>query len=191
VRRPRRADPGEQPPLATLTPTVLLDAGVALASPAVVAVAVTGKVAVTTIRPVVTVVLRPPLVPRTWQPGVAVDRLAGQGRARRLAVTRRLSTTLDRVVPAAADVLLRRVDLEAVVRRVDLAGVAQDVVVSMDLPEVIRESTAAVSSESVRLVRMRGIAGDAAVGRLADRLRRRPRPVGVAGASPPPDPAAS
>ena len=52
---------------------------------------------------------------------------------------------LDRAVPLVVDELLRRVDLDAVIARLDLAKLAEDVIASVDLPEIIRESTSAVS----------------------------------------------
>ena len=57
----------------------------------------------------------------------------------------------------------------------DVAQLAQRVIAEVDLPEIIRESTGAVSSEAVREVRMRGIAGDDTVGRAVDRLLLRHR----------------
>ena len=84
---------------------------------------------------------------------------------------------LDRAVPLVVDELLRRVDLDAVIARLDLAKLAEDVIASVDLPEIIRESTSAVQSETVREVRMRSISGDEAVGRAMERLRPRRRRV--------------
>jgi hypothetical protein len=84
---------------------------------------------------------------------------------------------LDRVVPVVVDELLRRVDLDAVIERLDLAKLAEEVIASVDLPEIIRESTSAVQSEAVREVRMRSISGDEAVGRAMERLRPRRRRV--------------
>jgi len=82
---------------------------------------------------------------------------------------------LDRAVPLVVDELLRRVDLDAVIARLDLAKLADEVIASVDLPEIIRESTSAVQSETVREVRMRSISGDEAVGRAMERLRPRRR----------------
>ncbi len=84
---------------------------------------------------------------------------------------------LDRAVPLVVDELLRRVDLDAVIARLDLAKLADDVIASVDLPEIIRESTSAVQSETVREVRMRSISGDEAVGRAMERLMPRRRRV--------------
>ena len=73
------------------------------------------------------------------------------------------------------DAAVARVDLDAVVARIDVTGLAEDVIATLDLPEIIRESTGAVSSETVREVRMRGITGDDAVARAVDRLLLRRR----------------
>jgi hypothetical protein len=74
------------------------------------------------------------------------------------------------------DAAAARLDIDAIIARVDLAGLAQDVIAEIDLPEIIRESTGSVASETVRGVRMRGISGDDAVGRAVDRLRHRRQP---------------
>jgi hypothetical protein len=67
------------------------------------------------------------------------------------------------------------IDLSAIIHRVDLAGIANEVIVEIDLPELIRESTGAVTSETVRAVRMRSADADLLMGRIIDRLlRRRP-----------------
>ena len=78
------------------------------------------------------------------------------------------------------DGAVARVDLDAVIARVDVAGIAEDVITTLDLPEIIRQSTSAVSSETVREVRMRSITGDDAVGRAVDRLLLRRRPAAPA-----------
>lgn len=79
------------------------------------------------------------------------------------------------------DAVAARLDVEAVIARVDLVGIAEDVINAIDLPEIIRGSTSAVASETVRGVRMQSIAGDEAVGRLVDRLllRRQRHPGGL------------
>ena len=69
--------------------------------------------------------------------------------------------------------LIATVDFEAVVDQIDMATMATDIIATLDLPEIIRESTSAVSSETVRQVRMRGISADEAVARAAQRLRPR------------------
>jgi len=75
------------------------------------------------------------------------------------------------------DAVAARIDLDAIVDRVDLIGLARYVIDEIDLPEVIRESTGSMASETVRSVRMQGIEADQAVSKLVDRalLRRRAR----------------
>jgi hypothetical protein len=90
-----------------------------------------------------------------------------------------LDAVLDRLDLTA--VVLERVDLdrlvESVLTRIDLAGLAEQVIDDIDLPEIIRESTGSMASDTVRGVRMQGIAADEAVERAVDRFRlRRRRP---------------
>lgn len=206
--------------------------------------------AVAMVRPVVSFVLRPPVVAARYQPGTWLGEVARRGGRRRDEVLREVSAWLDRVVPLVATEVLRRIDLTEVVRRyvdldalvaevdvdavaarldldtvaarldidavvhrldltgivvervdldavvsaadldaaaarididaiiarIDLAGLAQEVIAEIDLPEIIRESTGSVASETVRGVRMRSISGDDAVGRVVDRLRHRRTP---------------
>jgi hypothetical protein len=76
------------------------------------------------------------------------------------------------------DAVAARIDIDAVISRIDLVGLAEDVIAEVDLPEIIRDSTGSMASETVRGVRMQGITADEAVGRAVDRFRlRRHRPV--------------
>jgi hypothetical protein len=88
-----------------------------------------------------------------------------------------LDAVLDRLDLTA--VVLERVDLdrlvESVLARIDLAGLAEQVIDDIDLPEIIRESTGSMASDTVRGVRMQGIAADEAVERAVDRFRLRRR----------------
>jgi len=106
-----------------------------------------------------------------------VGRVDLDGAAARLdvdAVARRLDldVVLDRL--DLTDIVLDRVDLDAVVRavldRVDLAAIAMEVIDAVDLPEIIRESTGSMASETVRGARMQSIAADEAVARVRNRL---------------------
>jgi hypothetical protein len=72
-----------------------------------------------------------------------------------------------------ADLVVARVDLDAIVRRIDLVGIAQSVIDAIDLPEIVRESTGALSSDAVRAVRAEGRRADEKVAGLVDRLLRR------------------
>lgn len=106
---------------------------------------------------------------------------------------------LEALVSAALDqvdltsVVLEKVDLKAVVdaalARVDLVGIAEEVIDGVDLPEIIRESTGSMASDTVRGVRMQGIVADEAVGRAVDRLllrrgRRSTEPAGTGAPGP-------
>src|SRR5215218_6584881 len=76
------------------------------------------------------------------------------------------------------DAVAARLDIDAVIDRVDLVGLAQEVMDPLDLPAIIRGSTASVASESVQDVRLQTIAADEVVSRVVDRLllRRRHHP---------------
>jgi hypothetical protein len=90
------------------------------------------------------------------------------------AVARRLD--IDAVLSRIdlTSLVLERVDLdallEAVLDRMDLVALAEEVIDGVDLPEIIRESTGSMASDTVRGVRMQGIVADEAVGRAVDRL---------------------
>lgn len=79
---------------------------------------------------------------------------------------------LNRIVRERLDVddIVRLVDLDAVIARIDLVGLAQEIIDAIDLPELIRESTGSMASETVHGIRMRGVTGDEIVGRAIDRL---------------------
>ena len=65
------------------------------------------------------------------------------------------------------------IDLDAIIDRVDLAAIANRVITEIDLPELIRESSGAMASESVLGVRAQGIEADEWVNRLVDRILMR------------------
>ena len=75
------------------------------------------------------------------------------------------------------DAIASRIDLDAIVERLDILAIAQEVIEGIDLPEIIRESSGAMASETVVGVRMRGIEADERISRIVDRvmLRRRAR----------------
>lgn len=192
--------------------------------------------------PITHFVLRPPVLPRRYQPGTVLDDLARRGARQRVVTRDDVSRLLDVLVPLVTVEVLRRIDLttavteyvdldavaarldvdavaarldidavidrmdltrivlekvdldavvagvdidaiaarldiDAVIARIDLVGIAQEVIDEIDLPEIIRESTGSMASETVRGVRMQGIAGDEALGRVVDRilLRRKAR----------------
>lgn len=84
------------------------------------------------------------------------------------------------------DAVAARLDLDAVVARMNLSALAEDVISTLDLPEIIRESTSAVSSETIREVRMRGIAADQVVSGAASRLWSRRHPTSTTPPAPEP-----
>ena len=91
---------------------------------------------------------------------------------RRVDLDALITAVLDRVDLTA--VVLRRVDLDALISavldRVDLIPLAEEVIEGVNLPEIIRESTGTMASDTVQGVRMQGIVADEAVGRVVDRL---------------------
>jgi hypothetical protein len=127
--------------------------------------------------PVVVVVMRPPLLAERYHAATWLGVLAERGGQRRAELERQLSVMLDRLVPAVA---------AEVMKRIDMAGLAEGVIAEVDLAEIIRQSTGSVASDTVRGVRMQGISGDQAVGRVVGRLRLRRRPTdpGVTPAQP-------
>ena len=100
-----------------------------------------------------------------------------------------LDSVLDRIDLTA--VVLHRVDLkalaEAVLAQVDLVALAEVVIDAVDLPEIIRESTGSMASDTVRGARMQGISADEAVGRAMDRLLLRHSPRSLRAPGPPRD----
>jgi hypothetical protein len=84
---------------------------------------------------------------------------------------------LNRIVREQVDLdgLVATVDVEAVINRVDLVGMTESIIDEIDLPEIIRESTGSVASETVRGVRMQGVSADDAVDRALQRFRLRRR----------------
>ena len=84
---------------------------------------------------------------------------------------------LDRIARALdIEAIAGRLDLNALAARIDLIGLAEQVVVGIDLPQLIRDSTGSVASEGVAGVRMGGMEADQALAHFVDRvLRRRPR----------------
>ncbi|HEU0041707.1 MAG TPA: hypothetical protein VFQ15_05095 [Jiangellaceae bacterium] len=129
--------------------------------------------------------------------------LARRGQAQRRRSEADLDHVLDALVPQVTaavldrldltDVVLRRVDMDAIAARIDVAAIAEridiekiidqidlaavteDVMDAVDLPELIRQSTGSLASDSVLEVRLQGIEADDAVNRFVDRLLRRGR----------------
>ncbi|MGZ4507431.1 MAG: hypothetical protein ACXVX0_09270, partial [Blastococcus sp.] len=58
-------------------------------------------------------------------------------------------------------------------------GITRQVLEAVDLAEILRESTGAVSSQAARVVRTEGMHADDAVAHWVDRVLRRPHPGGA------------
>jgi hypothetical protein len=124
-------------------------------------------------RPVAALVLRPPLAPAPLQPQTWLSAIARQGRTLRERVTPQAEVYLQQVVEG----VVARIDFEAVVARIDVATIARQVVDDIDLPDLIRDSSGALASESVLGLRRQGIEADERVSKIVDKvlLRRNAR----------------
>ncbi|MGZ6545352.1 MAG: hypothetical protein ACXVEI_08585 [Actinomycetota bacterium] len=71
------------------------------------------------------------------------------------------------------DAVAARLDIQAVVDRLDVVGIAQGVIDELDIPELIRESTGAMSAETVDTIRLRGMDADRFISRVMDRVLSR------------------
>ena len=88
---------------------------------------------------------------------------------------------LDRAVSwVDVDAIIDRVNIDAALGRLELAGIARQVIETIDLPAILRESSGVVSSQAVRVVRTEGMNADESVSRFFDRVLRRPHPGGAA-----------
>jgi hypothetical protein len=119
-----------------------------------------------------------------------LQQLATRGRQVRSILTEQLNHELDVLAPVVVDAAVSRVDLTTLVRdhvdldelattldlnrlareQLDLIGLADYVIDGVDLPAIMRESSASFTTEAVRGVRMQGIEADQAVARVVDRL---------------------
>ncbi|MGH2825694.1 MAG: hypothetical protein ACRDKF_01845 [Actinomycetota bacterium] len=70
-------------------------------------------------------------------------------------------------------IIEERVDIDGVIERTDVIGVARDVVRQLDLPEIIRESSGTMGTETVEGLRLRGMDADRSLSRLVDRVLNR------------------
>ena len=71
------------------------------------------------------------------------------------------------------DALVARLDVEAVLDGLDMAAIVADVIEQLDLPALIRETTADATSEGVHSARLRGVGADRTLRRAVDRLLAR------------------
>jgi hypothetical protein len=99
---------------------------------------VVGLHALSTVRriadPAVRIALRPPLVPRAWQPARAIEMLERRGQQERHSAGRQIERILEMLVPVLVEQLLDLIDLNALVKRhLD----AEAIVADMDLDAVV------------------------------------------------------
>lgn len=136
----------------------------------------------------VTLLTPQPLVPssRFW-PQAVLARSVARGRIGRLNADRiGRQVAADLVVGMVDEMLdhidltrlvLERVDIDDIVAGIDLGEIAREVIDEIDLPEIIRESSGAMASETLLGMRTKGIEADERVNRAIGRvlLRRRDR----------------
>jgi hypothetical protein len=85
---------------------------------------------------------------------------------------------INRVVASLdLDAIVAGIDVGKVIEGIDLETIAREVIDAIDLPEIVRESSGAMASDTVRGVRLRTVEADEQVNRIVDRLlgRRHPR----------------
>jgi hypothetical protein len=73
------------------------------------------------------------------------------------------------------DAIVSEVDIDAIVARLDLIGLANQVIDGVDLPAIIRDSTASVTEEVMADVRTQGERADDMVSGFVDRILGRDR----------------
>lgn len=71
------------------------------------------------------------------------------------------------------DALIDSVNVDAVVSRVDVVGIAEVAIEGVGLPDIIRESTETMATETVGGIRLQTLRADDAVAHLIDRIIRR------------------
>ena len=145
-------------------------------------------VRVTAQSPVIRSAWRPPFVPARAQPASLIADVARRGARHRVWAAQEAERLLDQwmsviveVVVSRLDltgIVIRHVDLDAVIKEVDVVALVDEVMATIDLPAIIRDSTSSVASETVRSARMTGISADEAISRSIERhlFRRRRSP---------------
>lgn len=88
-------------------------------------------------------------------------------------VPRLTEAVLDRV--DLTELIRARVDLDALAAEIDVGVLAREVIDAVDIPRLVRDSTEAMGSDTVRGVRMRTVDADEWVTRAVDRVLRRRR----------------
>jgi hypothetical protein len=108
------------------------------------------------------------------QPASWLGRIARRGATYRSEVALDVDALMEQLLPALVTEIVRHVDVtELVQQNVDVVTLARDVIAEIDLPEIIRESTGAMASDTLLGVRMQSISGDEAIARAMGRLRLR------------------
>jgi hypothetical protein len=134
--------------------------------------------------PFVAFALRPPLVPQKYWPQTKLEQMAERGRATAHENSHLISDAIGLVVAKVIEMIdindivaridieeiIAQIDIEAIVARVDVAGLVKQVITDVDLPEIIRESSGAVASETVVGVRMRAVEADERITRIVDKI---------------------
>lgn len=167
-------------------PLLALDVGIDLAAGLTRRGAAVVRTGVRVARPFAGLVLRPAKASPTLLPYAQLTAMAERGRVIRDRGEEQASAALNYLIPVVLDAVLDKVDmnaiaakidLNAVIGRLDLGTIAREVIEGIDLPELIRESSGAMASETVVGVRLRGIEADERISRIIDRviLRRRGR----------------
>lgn len=162
--------------------STVADVAEAAASSAVHGVAAVAHASVQIMKPFAGLAMRPPLVPRKYWPETHLQALAERGRAAREERKKALSDAIGTVIATVMDQLdfdavLAKIDIEAMISRIDVAAIARQVIEDVDLPEIIRESSGAVVSETVVGVRVRAMDADERIARIVDRVMLRKRAV--------------
>ena len=73
------------------------------------------------------------------------------------------------------DAVVARVDFDAALAHIDIVRIAREVIDALELPEIIRQSTGTLTSDTVRSVRSEAMHADDIVAGVVDRLLRRSR----------------
>jgi hypothetical protein len=83
---------------------------------------------------------------------------------------------LDKIIRRVdVNALASTIDMEAIINRIDLAGIAEDIITEVDLPQIIRVSSGSIASETVVGVRMTSATADDYLVRIMQRLHLRRR----------------
>jgi hypothetical protein len=80
------------------------------------------------------------------------------------------------IATADVDGVVSKVNLDAIIGRIDLVGIVGRVLDELDLPEIIRQSTGSMASETVRGVRMRSFEADQRINRTVSRFMPHRKP---------------